>query len=295
MKPIATPAVRRAIGLVLVGVVLAVACGLLGRWQWNRHVARNAVIAQIDANFDAAPVPLGQLLPSPAAAFATTDVWRPVTVVGRYDPAHTALLRNRPITGRAGFHALVPFMVTSPTGAPTVAGAGRPAVIVVDRGWLPAGERDRPDTVTAPPAGTVQITVRLRADEPASRRDAPARQVQAISVDQVLTAGGIDPATVGAYSAYGALAAERPAPPRAIGALPKPSTDPGSHLSYAFQWWTFALGALIGFGRLGWLELHEQEPRTGRAARPGFPGRSRGSRGPSAEEEEDALIDSQLG
>ena len=149
--------------------------------------------------------------------------------------------------------------------------------------------------MTAPPAGTVQITVRLRADEPASRRDAPARQVQAISVDQVLTAGGIDPATVGAYSAYGALAAERPAPPRAIGALPKPSTDPGSHLSYAFQWWTFALGALIGFGRLGWLELHEQEPRTGRAARPGFPGRGRVSRGPSAEEEEDALIDSQLG
>lgn len=287
-------ATRRALGLVLLALVLAVTCGFLGRWQWNRHVVRDAVIARIEANYDAAPVPIEQLLGVPGRPVAATDVWRPVTAVGHYDPAHTSLLRNRPINEQAGFHVLVPFVVTgsspggsSPGGSPH----GEPVVLVIDRGWVPTGELDRPDAVPAPPTGTVQVTVHLRADEPASSRSAPARQVQAISVDQVLSAGGLDPGGVDAYAAYGALAAERPGAPGSIGALPKPSTDPGSHLSYAFQWWTFALGSLIGFSRLAWLELHEPAPGSG----PG-PGQdpARRPRGPSAEDEEDALIDAQL-
>lgn len=270
--------------LVVLAVVLAATCGLLGRWQWNRHVARDAVIAGIEANYDADPVPLAELLASPADPFGADDVWRPVSVVGHYDPDGTALLRNRPINDQPGFHVLVPFVVD---GAANRA-PGAPAVIVVDRGWVRTGEiGDRPDVVPAPPTGRVEITVRLRADEPPSSRDAPAGQVQAISIDQVLEAGGLDARAVDAYSAYGALAAERPGAPAAVGALPRPSTDPGSNLSYAFQWWTFAAGALIGFSRLAWLELHELDPAT-------EPRSPRRGRGPSAEDEEDALIDSQL-
>ncbi|QTE30736.1 SURF1 family cytochrome oxidase biogenesis protein [Pengzhenrongella sicca] len=274
-------AVRRTLGLVALAIALAVVCGLLGRWQWQRHVARDAVIAGIEASYDATPVPLDELLAGPDAALAGGDVWRPVTVVGHYDTAHTALLRNRPVTDRAGFHALVPFV---PDGAPSG------TVLVVDRGWVPTGEADRPDSVPAPPTGTVEITVRLRADEPASSRDAPAGQVQAISVDQVLAAGGLDPDRVDAYAAYGALAAEDPSAADSIGALPKPSTDPGSHLSYAFQWWVFALGSLIGFSRLAWVEWHEPDGAPG-ARRPAD---ARRRHGPSAEDEEDALIDAQL-
>jgi cytochrome oxidase assembly protein ShyY1 len=142
--------------------------------------------------------------------------------------------------------------------------------------------------VPRPPAGTLAITVRLRADEPPSARQAPAGEVQAISVAQVLAAGGLDPRSVDAYAAYGALATERSVVPQDVGVLPKPSTDPGSHLSYAFQWWTFALGALIGFSILARRELHEIDPAAGPTARVRRP------RGPSAEEIEDALIDSQL-
>jgi cytochrome oxidase assembly protein ShyY1 len=283
-----SPAARRATGLVVLAVVLAVVCSLLGRWQWNRHTARDTVIAQIESSYGADPVPLSELLADPSAALPADDVWRPVTVVGHYAADAAALLRNRPINGQAGFHVLVPFVVTG-ASAPT---AGTSAVLVVDRGWVPTGQSsDRPDALPAPPDGTVEIVVRLRADEPVSVRDAPRGEVQAISVDQVLAAGGIDPGAVDAYAAYGALATEQSRVPGDVGALPKPSIDPGSHLSYAFQWWTFALGSLIGFSILARRELHEPDPGSEPPDPSGRPGRRKG---PTAEEIEDALIDSQL-
>ncbi|NMR20767.1 SURF1 family protein [Cellulomonas fimi] len=314
-----SPAARRAAGLVTVAVVLAVVCGLLGWWQWTRNAARAEVIATIEAGYDAEPVPLDEVLAGPTDALGDDEVWRPVTVIGQYDAEATALLRNRPVAGQPGFHVLVPFVVTGGTGEPgsepdgaTAAGRDRP-VLVVDRGWVPTGaDSEQAEAVPDPPRGTVEITVRLRADEPASSRGAPAGQVQAISIDQVLAAAGLEGAE--AYAAYGALAAEDPAPAQPLGRLPRPSTDPGSNLSYAFQWWTFALGALVGFSWMARRELLERgddvDGRTtvaggpsavgvgsvsGRAPAPrSRPSRVHRSRGPSAEDEEDALIDAQL-
>jgi hypothetical protein len=119
-------------------------------------------------------------------------------------------------------------------------------VLVVDRGWVPTGETSAAEVdPPAPPVGPVTVTVKLREDEPASGRSAPAGQVQAIAVDQVLAAAGMSGATT--FAAYGGLVSESPAPAAALGQLPEPSTDPGSHLSYAFQWWVFALGGLVAF------------------------------------------------
>ena len=73
-----SPAARRAAGLVALALVLAVTCGLLGRWQWNRHIARTGVIAQIENSYGADPDPLADLLATPAATLADDDVWRPV-------------------------------------------------------------------------------------------------------------------------------------------------------------------------------------------------------------------------
>jgi cytochrome oxidase assembly protein ShyY1 len=294
-----SPSRQRAAGLVLLAVVLAVVCSLLGRWQWNRHVTRDAAIAVIENSYGAAPVPITELLATPSAPLAGADVWRPVTVVGRYEPGATALLRNRPINGQPGFQVLVPFVVTGDRRDAPASPVDHPAVLVVDRGWVPAGSSDNhPGAVPAPPTGTLEITVRLRADEPASPRDAPAGQVQAISVDQVLAAGGLVPRSHAAYGAYGVLASEGFASPTGVGVLPKPDVDPGSHLSYAFQWWTFALGSLIGFSVLARRELADAEPEEGRSPRPTRPVDPRPEpqrrRRPSDQDVEDALIDSQL-
>ncbi|MBO3093242.1 SURF1 family cytochrome oxidase biogenesis protein [Cellulomonas dongxiuzhuiae] len=237
---------RQAVGLVLVAVVVAVTCTFLGRWQWQRHVDRDAAIAVVEANYAAAPVDLADVVPDPDAVLPDTDAWRSVEVSGRYLDDATVLLRNRPVDGTPAYHALVPLLVTdaAPRDAGDPVAAGR--VLVVDRGWVPTGADGSVDVdVPAPPRGDVTVTVRLRPGEATSSRDAPARQVQAIAPAQVLTAGGVEGEP---YAAYGALVREQPAAAEPLGALAAPSTDPGSHLSYAFQWWVFALGALAAFG-----------------------------------------------
>ena len=263
--------------MVAAAVGIALACTGLGLWQWHRHETRSAAIAVVEANYRADPVPLDAVLAAPEDRLAPDEVWRPVRVTGRYDAAGTVLLRNRPVAGRPAFHVLVPFLVPQPDG--------RDAVLVVDRGAITT------DTAAADvpvPTGAVELVVRLRADEPPSSRDAPAGQVQAISVGQVLSAAGPRTEARPAYAAYGALVSEDPPAADALGPLPVPSTDPGSHLSYAMQWWTFALGALVGFSVLARRELAAP-------AEPGAaPARPRRRRTPSAEDVEDALIDAQL-
>ncbi|GAA2728086.1 SURF1 family cytochrome oxidase biogenesis protein [Cellulomonas aerilata] len=286
-------AVKRAAGLVAAAVGLAVVCTALGLWQWHRHGTRSAAIAVVEANFGADPVPLADVLGSAGDPLPAAEEWRPVRVTGRYDAEAAVLLRNRPAGGQVGFHQLVPLVVAS--------GDGSSAVLVVDRGWVP-DEASAADART--PAGDVEVVVRLRPDEPASRRGAPAGQVQAIAVRQVLAAGGAG--DLPAYAAYGAMVSEDPAGTGRLGPLPQPSTDPGSHLSYALQWWTFALGSLVGFSVMARRELVDADdegipdggPADGRPAdeaAPQVPPKApRRRRMPSAEDEEDALIDAQL-
>ncbi|QJW36581.1 SURF1 family protein [Cellulosimicrobium protaetiae] len=285
-----------------VGVVVLVAlCLVAGRWQWNRYVAREAEIERIEANYTSDPVPVDDVLAAPGDALDESDLWRPVTLEGRYATDATVLLRNRPVGGSPGFHVLVPF-VTNPTPS-----APDGLVVVVDRGFVPLGtDAVTPGDVPVAPAGEVEATVTLRGDEPPSDRDAPDGQVQAISTDQVLAAGPdgaawADGRTVGAY---GQLRTEVPPAAERLEALPKPDTDPGSHLSYAFQWGVFAIGAVAGF----WL-LVRRDRRDARgeetaltagdllAAHDPDAARARReprSRRPSAEDEEDALIEAQL-
>lgn len=286
-----------------VGVLVLVAlCLVAGRWQWNRYVAREAEIERIETNYASEPVPVDAVLDGPGATLDEADLWRPVTLVGRYETDATVLLRNRPVGGSPGFHVLVPF-VTNPTPS-----APDGLVVVVDRGFVPLGtDAVTPGDVPPPPEGEVEATVTLRGDEPPSGRDAPAGQVQAISTDQVLAAApdGAAWAEGRTVGAYGQLRTEVPPADETLEALPKPDTDPGSHLSYAFQWAVFAIGAVAGFWLLVRRDrrdargeettltagdlLAAQDPDAARARR------EPRSRRPSAEDEEDALIDAQLG
>jgi len=297
------PAVSRAIGLCLLAVSLATACVFLGRWQWHRHEWRDAQIAIVKENFGADPIALSTVL-SPDQPLPADEVWRPVLVTGHYEPAATVELRNRPADGIPAYHVLVPFVVEDSSAGTATSPTDAGTVLVVDRGWVPTGEdADADVTAPAPPSGTVTVTARLRASEPDSARHAPAGQVQAIAVDEVLDVAGIDAPT---WQVYGGLVSESPAVAEQPGTLPEPSIDPGSHLSYAFQWWVFALGSLVGFGWLARREILEADdepvapvdpdpwaPRAPRAPRPERVHTS-GRRDGRAEAEEDALVDAQL-
>jgi cytochrome oxidase assembly protein ShyY1 len=284
-------------------ILFAVACVLLSRWQMSRLAEAQAIIDLVNRNYDAAPVPF-QDASQQFEHLAGDHEWEQVSLRGSYQVADTRVIRNRPLNGQPGYEVVVPLKLDS----------GQ--TVIVDRGWLPIGnqEQGRPDSVPAPPSGEVSVVVRLRPSEPTLDRGAPSGQLA--SIDLPTYAGQLKyPVLTGSY---GLMASESPAAATTPTALPKPQPDDGTHLSYALQWLAFGVLMFIGFGYAarqharnraidaaaeaaeaaeatrGQGEDHAEAQRAAddaaaRAAR--FVPKKR--RKPTAEEEEDAILDAQ--
>lgn len=269
---------RRWLGLLALVVVMAVACVLLGSWQLDRRDQRLERNAQVVDNYDLAPAPLDSVLVD--GDLPAERTWTPVALEGEYVEEATVLVRNRPLDGRPGYEVLVPLRTDAGT------------TLVVNRGWVPTGRSGQePDAVPAPPSGPVEVVARLRPAEPRSDRDAPSGQ------SLTITPGTFTGSDVVA-GAYGALASESPAPGELLEAAPRPALDEGPHLSYAMQWVVFALMGLAGFVVLArrTAEWDAEDavarggvPRPTASRRPDPTTVSR--RRPTAEDEEDALVD----
>ena len=289
------------LGLVAV-LVLAGVCVLLGLWQYGRYEDRRDEAAVVETNYEADPVALDAVLPDRQEPLPAEHTWAPVTLEGSYcsDPDCVLYVRNRQLSGEVGFWQLVPFRAEDGT------------TLQVVRGWVPqATGGSAPDESAAIPDGDLTITVRMRHAEPVLDREPPPGQTHSVNPRQSAGLVGLDDSELVAQ-AYGELAAEDPAGPRPT-ALPSPDTSLGPHLSYAFQWWIFALffpGALIYRTRRLFQDVAEDERRqqdperaetadTAPAPRPGptidhRPRRAvRARRRGHDEEEEDALIDQQ--
>ncbi|MEE6296514.1 SURF1 family cytochrome oxidase biogenesis protein [Georgenia wangjunii] len=265
---------RRWVGLGLVALLVSAACVGLGVWQWNRHVGRVEANALVEDNYDVAPAPLEEVL-DPRAPVPPERVWRQVELEGRY-LGEDVLVRNRPVGSTPAMEVLTLFAAELDDGSEVV--------VVVDRGWLSQAT----DTAGPPPApaGEVRLTGRLRTAEPPGDRSAPAGQVYRIEPGEVLPAAGVaeEIAASGTPVLQGYVLAGEHDPPAAeeLPALARPVTDLGPHLSYAFQWWVFALAAPVGLAVLARREAAERA------------GEVPGSRRPRSDDEEDALIDAQL-
>ncbi len=236
--------VRRWSAYIAVAVAFAIACAFLSNWQFARNEERSRQLALVEANYDAAPVPLATLL-EPGAELDAADEWRAVVLEGEYLTDETLLVRNRPRGGTSAFEVLVPFRLDD----------GR--VLLVDRGWVrPGREQAEPDEIPAPPSGQVTVTARLKPGEPlpSSGRSAPEGQVPTIHLPLVADLVTADLET----GAYGLMFAEDPAPAPAPEQIPSPSEDPGPHLSYAIQWILFAI---MGFIFIGYVIRSERRAR----------------------------------
>lgn len=211
-------------------LLAVVACVLLANWQNHRREDRDAQIAVIKDHYSGAPVPLAQVLPQRTEALDGQAEWTKVDVRGHYDTAHTVLARNRSQDGQPGFYVVVPFVLESG------------AQIAVVRGWTPV-PNDSPQPalsdLPAPPSGTITVTGWLRPTQDGSKDNNPSGSIKAIDPRQI---PGMDAAYTGAYVE---LQAENGAAATGISALPEPSTDPGSHLSYTFQWLAFGVMIII--------------------------------------------------
>ncbi|NCT89893.1 SURF1 family protein [Cellulomonas sp. APG4] len=289
------PRARRWVSTLAVAALVALGCVGAGLWQWSRHQERSAAIALVEENEAAPVVPLADVL-TPDGALDADDVWRHVRVRGTYLPGSTVLLRNRPVNSVPAYHVLAGLTLTE---GPL---AGR--VLVVDRGWVPSDDAAGVDDLPELPAAQVDLVVRLRASERLADRDAPPGQVQALAPAQVARAGGWPVEET--LDLYTAVVQEDGGAPAGLRTLPGPTTDYGSHLSYAFQWWVFAVGAFVGAvlllrrdeadAELAGLPAAERAdvaargphvaPTAGRTPR-------RRRRRPTAEDEEDAILDAQ--
>lgn len=216
---------RRWAGFLALTIVFALVCVGLGEWQLQRRADAVTENNRVAANYNAAPVPVADLLTT-LDAFDESQKWRPVLLQGRYLPEDQVLVRNRPLNGQPGFEILAPFRLTDGT------------VFVVDRGWLTTGAtQDRPDVIPPAPTGDVSVVARVKAGEPSlGNRTTNPGEVSTVELPLLAAQIGMPTYT----GAYGTVATESSAADTGTLEL-QPPEDEGPHLSYAFQWFVFAL------------------------------------------------------
>ncbi|BBZ16044.1 SURF1 family cytochrome oxidase biogenesis protein [Mycolicibacterium gadium] len=221
------------LALAVVVVAFAYLCfTVLAPWQLGKNTKTSRENNQISHSVTADPVPVTTLLPQQNSS-APDDQWRRVTATGKYLPDAQVLARLRSIEGEPAFEVLVPFAVDS---GPTV---------LVNRGYVRPEGGSKVPPISAPPAGTVSITARLRDSEGLVRDREPFRQdgalqVYSINVEQVSTLTGVPLA-----GSYLQLVEDQPG---GLGVLGLPNLDAGPFLSYGIQWIAFGIIAPIGLG-----------------------------------------------
>jgi cytochrome oxidase assembly protein ShyY1 len=222
-------------GLVptLATIVVVAVCVSAGLWQRDRMQQKLALRAQVETASSAPPVSL------PRTSDWTGWRFRRVNATGTFDGPHQILVDNRVRGGRVGYEVV----------APLVLGDGR--VLVVERGWVPAGatRADVPDVPV--PAGEVTVTGRI--NQPPSpflelaRDTAQGRVRQNLDLDRY--AKTIGQAVLPVVLEQGEPAA---AGDNLVRDWPAPDVGAEKHQNYMFQWFAFAATAVGFWGFSTW-------------------------------------------
>ena len=237
------PAAIGAIALVVTAVCLAA-----GFWQLSRLGEKRALNAARAAALAATAEPLG--VTSEALA---RQAGRKVVAQGVYDESRHVLLSARFHDGELGVEVLTP-LIYAPSGA-----------VLVDRGWMPAedGQSARPESLSVP--GPYRVTGLLER-LPAREGMPPWRRLESEGAEHWST-HELDSASVAAHPPY-------PLAPYVLVALPDPAAptepvrtgppmfDEQVHLSYAIQWFVFAL---VTIGGMVTIVLRRRAPGSGAA------------------------------
>lgn len=232
----------RWIGRHLLVVCLLGSFIALGLWQLDRLDHRKAENSVIQARLRRPPAQLSALLPSPSLGRrkASRFAYRRVVATGRYEPDREVLLEGTSFLGRPGSHVLTPLTT------------GQNEAVIVDRGWVPMEVEGPPVAQARPPLGDVVVTGILL--QPPGRPRFGPNEPPPGRVDRLPRA---DLKRLGAQLPYRlyplVLLLERQRPPTG-GPLPRvqalPSPDEGPHLSYAIQWFSFAVIAAVTYAGL---------------------------------------------
>lgn len=208
-------------------VVLAVAWSFvsLGLWQLRRLEEQDAANARIAAR-------LAEPVGDASTAFDTVaGDHRRARIVGTYDVANETILSSRSYRGISGHHVLTP--LRTPDGR----------AILVDRGWVELVDGTPPVARATPPPGRV-TAIGIVLTPPPPGHFAPK------DLGDGAVSFRIDPTRIAARTGYPlaplTLQLVDQAPPQPgefpIATEPEPLSR-GPHMSYALQWFGFALAA----------------------------------------------------
>jgi surfeit locus 1 family protein len=222
---------RRARDYVL--IVLAIAFVVLttnfGFWQLRRLAQRRAQNAEVVARLGEPPIPVRQLTHDTAALH-----YRRVNLDGKYDYARQIKIAARTRAGSPGINIITPLRI-----------AGTDTAVLVNRGW-----------VYAPDGLTVDLSLWREADSVAGTGYArplfrtfsgspvlPGRPDSFRWLDVNALRSRIPyPVFPFVIVLEGDTAAHGQTPPR----IPPPPLDEGPHRSYAIQWFSFSIIAVVG-------------------------------------------------
>jgi surfeit locus 1 family protein len=229
---------------VLVLAVVAVLVSL-GQWQLQRLDERRTQNALLEERLAAAPLDLADLTGGPVDDEALE--YRRVTVTGTYLADEELLLEGRERRGQSGRDSFVPLEVADGT------------LVLVRRGWVPRELGPPPLEDALPPEGTVTVTGYLERSVPEpgfGPRNPEEGELAVIQVPDVERIARQLPRPT--FPMIVRLLDQDPPPvaspavaERGLEALPaiydQEPFEEGSHLSYALQWHSFALLALIAY------------------------------------------------
>ena len=217
---------RARLVLIACFTVVALVCARLGLWQMDRLQQRRAANMAALAARSAPRVRLDTATP------ITTQLdGREVSATGRYELEHDVVLRGRVYGGSPGVEVVTPLVLEG----------GRTAVLV-NRGFLPA-----PDAVTVQ-TDSVREFGRVRVNGTALLL--PSRGGAPLERGGHTTWARLDREALSTRMPYRiAPVYIRQSPDSALPRFPRrlepPPIDDGPHLSYAIQWFAFAVMAVV--------------------------------------------------
>ena len=238
---------RARFALPVLLVLVALVCVRLGIWQAHRLRDRRAA-NRIALTARAAPA---VELRSAAAAPAEL-AGRRIRATGRYDRSHEVVLRGVTFEGTPGVQIVTPLMLS---------GGG---AVLVKRGFMPAPDAVSADLAGLDEPGEVTVTGLALPIDSMGRSAAP------LTRNGRTTWARLELAELRARSPYPLLRSYiLQAPDSSLPSLPRriaePALDDGPHLSYAIQWFGFALTALTVAGILAFRSTappeHHPAPR----------------------------------
>jgi surfeit locus 1 family protein len=202
----------------------ACAAGIgLGNWQARRADEKRALGAELAQAMGTPPVELSSRSVNPQSL-----VLRRVAAGGRFIDEHTVFLDNKLRRGRPGYEVITPLRLNG-------------THVLVNRGWVAAGRTREALPKVPVPAGATKVEGLALAQLPHALAAGPppaGRVRQNIDVDAFASETGLRLLPI-------VIQQDSPADDGLLREWPRPDAGAEKHASYALQWYSLAVLAVV--------------------------------------------------